>query len=261
MIDILSAEGVKKHLQNPQSNIFVLDCVDSTNGYMKTAEFAGAPEGTTVIAGRQTRGRGRFDRRFHSPENSGIYMSILLKPLLPAADAVLITALAAVAVSEAIEALSPNKAEIKWVNDVLVNGKKVCGILPEATLDIKSGRLERVILGIGINAYTPEDGFAEEIRDIAGAVFEQPDKNLRNRLAAGIINRFFEHYPKIAERSFLNSYISRSCVIGKNVTVISGDSRRTATALGIDSDCRLLVEFEDRSRQRLSSGEISLRLS
>ncbi|MBR7132063.1 MAG: biotin--[Clostridia bacterium] len=261
MNDILSAEGVKKHLKNPQSNIFVLDCVDSTNSYMKTAEFADKPEGTTVIAGRQTCGRGRFNRTFHSPENSGIYMSILLRPRIPAADAVLITALAAVAVSEAIEALSSARAEIKWVNDVLIKGKKVCGILPEATLNLQNGRLERVILGIGINVYTPKDGFADEIKDIAGAVFERSDENLRNRFAAEIINRFFEQYPQIAERSFLDYYISRSCVIGKNVTVISGESRRRAAALGIDSDCHLLVELEDGSQELLSSGEVSLKLS
>ena len=260
MKDILSAEKIKEKLKNPNQNIIVLDCVDSTNTCLKSPQFADADEGTTVIAGKQTCGRGRFERRFYSPENSGIYMSILLKPLLPACEAVLITALAAVAVCEAIEALSQSKAEIKWVNDVLINRKKVCGILPEATLDIESGKLKRVILGIGINAYTPKDGFDSEIRDIAGAVFENERENLRNCLAAEIINRFFEHYTHLEQKTFLSSYIARSCVTGKQITVLSGDSRRDAVAIEIDENCRLLVEYSDSRREYLSSGEISIKI-
>ena len=148
MVDILSEKGIKKYLKNPEMfDISVMDTVTSTNALLK--EYTFASEGKIIIADSQTMGRGRFARKFYSPESCGIYMSILLKPTLPPENAVLITAAAAAAVSVACERLTNKNTQIKWVNDVLIEGKKVCGILTEGGIDIKTGNFNPLIARIG----------------------------------------------------------------------------------------------------------------
>ena len=116
-----------------------LDEIDSTNSYLKVLAASGAPEGTVIIANRQSAGRGRLGRSFFSPEEKGIYMSILLRPSIELDRAVLITSMAAVAVARAMETVKGITAQIKWVNDVFINKKKVCGILTEAGLNPEKG--------------------------------------------------------------------------------------------------------------------------
>lgn len=260
--DILQA-GKINELLGPLSNALYINVertVTSTNILLKEKAALGAPEGTVLIASSQTSGRGRFARKFYSPENSGIYMSILLRPRMPAENAVLITTAAAAAVAVAAENLSGKKTEIKWVNDVLINGKKICGILTEAALDVESGSLDYAVLGIGINAYTPSGGFPEEIKNIAGAVFEQKAAGLRNRLAAEVLKSFYGFYSTLEGRGFLEEYRRRSAVIGKRISVISRDGAVFATALGIDENCRLQVKYDDGRTAALSSGEISTKI-
>lgn len=256
----LSAAKIKKFLKNDTYiNITVLDSTDSTNKYLKEKAVSRAVEGEAVIADTQTGGRGRFARKFHSPRGCGIYMSILLKPQIPASEAVLITSAAAVAVAEACEALCGKKAQIKWVNDVYIDYKKVCGILTEGSIK-PDGCFDWAVLGIGINAFSPDGGFNDEIKDIAGAVFDKKEENLRNRLIAEVINRFFEYYKELDKKTFLESYRKRSCVTGKEITVIKNEEKTKAVAVSIDNDCRLLVEYEDKTQEYLSSGEISIKL-
>ena len=133
--------------------------LESTNSLLKLDAEAEAPTGTIVISEEQTKGRGRMGRSFYSPGNTGIYMSILLRPKISAYESLSITTCAAVAVAEAIEMNSNKKAEIKWVNDIFVNNKKVCGILTEASLDLENGGLRYAILGIGINVFAPRKAF------------------------------------------------------------------------------------------------------
>jgi hypothetical protein len=128
-----------------------------------------------------------MNRNFYSPPGTGVYMSLLLRPKVPAADSPLITLAAAVSVAEAVEAVSGSRAQIKWVNDIVMNGGKVCGILTEAALDLESGSLDYAVLGIGVNAKTPDDGFPKELQGVAGAVFGRgeapPDARSRIREA------------------------------------------------------------------------------
>lgn len=256
----LSAERIKKLLKNDTYiNITVLDSVDSTNKYLKEKAILGEMEGSIVIADCQTGGRGRFTRKFFSPGGCGIYMSILLKPCFPAKDAVLITAAAAVAVAEACEFLSGKKAEIKWVNDVYIDKKKVCGILTEGAVK-PDGCFDYAVLGIGINAFAPDTGFDKEIKDIAGAVFDKKEENLRNRLAAEVINRFFVYYKELDKKTFLERYREKSFVTGKEITVIKNGQMQKAVARSIDDGCRLEVEYEDKTKEYLSSGEISIKM-
>lgn len=256
--DVLNADIISSLLKT-DAPVTVLAETDSTNLYLKKISDS-LPEGAVVIADCQTAGRGRFKRVFHSPENCGIYMSILLRPEIHAKDAVLITAAAAVSVSEAIEKLCGTHTQIKWVNDILLASKKVCGILAESVLNPKTGTIERAIVGIGINVYAPKKGFAPEIKEIAGFISEKEEENLRNLLCAEIINRLVYYSKNITQKEFLAKYRSLSAVVGKKINVISNERKTPATALDIDENCRLLVEYDDKTREYLNSGEISVKL-
>jgi len=236
------------------------DCVDSTNAVARTRAADGAPEGLVVISSAQTQGRGRKGRTFFSPDGTGIYMSILLRPEMSAEMALRVTTVAAVSVCQAIESLTGRNADIKWVNDIFMNGRKVCGILTETVFGASAGKPEYVVLGIGVNAVEPENGFPEEIRDIAGSVFERCSTDPRGLLAARIIDCFFENYAKMAENSFAGEYRQRCIVPGHRVMVVSPYGLRQADALSVDDECRLLVRYDDGRTELLHSGEISIKL-
>lgn len=257
----LDKTDILNNLIDPQKfNITVLEETDSTNTMLKEIAKQGEAEGRIIIADSQTGGRGRYDRKFHSPKGTGIYMSILLKPTLPASDSVLITAAAAVAVCEAILKVCGKETKIKWVNDLLLDGKKICGILTEGSLNIRNGGFNWAVLGLGVNVYEPECGFSEEIKNIAGALTGEKQENLRNRLCSEIINCFFDYYNDLESRAFLNVYRNKLCVLGERVAVIKNEETTEAVALDIDNDCRLLVEYMSGEREYLSSGEISIKL-
>ena len=260
--DILSPAEIEKNLTTLKGklDIEVKETVTSTNALLKEKAALGAPEGTVLIALSQTAGRGRFARKFFSPADSGIYMSILLRPRIPAESATLITTAAAVAVAEAAEKISGRKTGIKWVNDVLIDGKKICGILTEASLNIESGELDYAIPGIGLNIYEPENGFPDEIKNIAGAILEERGSGNKSRLAAAVLESFFKYYKDISERTYLNSYRERCIVLGKQINVLSSDGTRPATALDIDENCRLRVKYSDGKEEILSSGEVSIKI-
>ncbi|MGN0493652.1 MAG: biotin--[acetyl-CoA-carboxylase] ligase [Acutalibacteraceae bacterium] len=261
--DILSAAEIEKSLNtlSGRLKIEVEHTVTSTNALLREKAAAGAPEGTVLAAAEQTAGRGRFTRSFFSPADSGVYLSVILRPRLSAENAALITTAAAVAVAEAAEELSGRKTEIKWVNDVLIDGKKICGILTEASLNLESGELDYAVLGIGLNAYEPEGGFPPEIADIAGAIFKERGAGLRSLLASRVLEYFFKYYDSLCERGYLKAYRERCIVIGREITVLSGGGSRPALALGVDESCRLHVKYPDGGEEYLSSGEISVRLS
>ncbi|MBO5279215.1 MAG: biotin--[acetyl-CoA-carboxylase] ligase [Lachnospiraceae bacterium] len=262
--DILSAQGIQKYLTPVCSDIelTVLPSVDSTNALVREKAASGACEGYTVIANMQTKGKGRIGRSFFSPSDTGIYMSLLLRPLnYSPQQAVKITTMAAVAACEAIEAVSNEKAQIKWVNDIYIRGKKVSGILTEASFGLENGFLDYAVLGIGINVYPPKDGFPKELQGIAGAVFRESHNDGKNHLAAEFLNHFMAYYVEREKADYVDKYRSRSLVIGKEIQVLFSDCQKKATALDIDKDCRLIVKYEDGNIESLSSGEISVRLS
>lgn len=253
------ADEIIKYITNKKIKLLHYPTLDSTNIKLKELANSGALEGTVVIADTQTAGRGRFCRKFYSPEN-GIYMSILLRPESVGFDATLITTAAAVAVAKAAENLSGKDTEIKWVNDVLINGKKICGILTEGAINPESRKPDYVIVGIGINAFLPDKGFDDEIKDIAGAVFDERNPENKAKLITETINFFMDYYTHLTDKAYLSQYRKKSAVIGKKITVFKSDSILEATAIDIDDDCRLLVEYPDNSREYLSSGEISIKI-
>lgn len=260
--DVISADGIKKYLGDcaGQCNIKTRKTVSSTNTLLKKMAAEGAAEWTVLVAAHQTAGKGRLNRRFHSPDGTGLYLSILLRPKMSASESLFITTAAAVAVARTVEEVSGRTAGIKWVNDVFMDGRKICGILTEASFDMESGGLEYAVCGIGVNICPPQDGFPEEIRETAGSVFAvPPDGDMKNRIAAGIIQKLTEYYTAFPAHGFLEEYQKRSVVVGKNITVIGKGEAREAIALAIDSDCRLIVRYTDGSEEALRSGEVSIR--
>lgn len=258
----LSKKGILKYL-NKEIDYIDINCyksVSSTNTLAKQSALDKAKEGYIVIADSQTCGRGRLGRSFFSPSDAGIYLSIVLRPNNSIKNTLLITTLAAVAVSQAIESVSDKKAYIKWVNDIFVDNKKVCGILSEASINAKNNTPEFVILGIGVNVYKPDGGFPVEISDIAGYIFDEKQNDIKNKLCAKIIERFFFYYNNLDEKDFLVEYRERNFAIGKKITVISGSNEYEADCIGMDDDCCLIVKFENGEEKHISSGEISIRV-
>lgn len=260
--DILSEELIRNYLEDEDGRFFidVRREVASTNTVLKQMAETGAPEGTVLIAQKQTGGKGRLQRRFFSPPGTGIYMSVLLRPCILAADCLFITTASAVAVAEAIKDVCGKDARIKWVNDVYCDGKKVCGILTEASLDLESGGVAYAVLGIGINVYRPQEGYPEEIAGIAGAVLDNANGagDLRSRMAACVLKRFWAYYSELNKRRFLDKYKELSMIVGREVYVLRKNASHRAFVIGIDDDCCLRVRYSDGSEELLSSGEVSI---
>lgn len=258
--DIISVQSVLKYLNFPL-DIVVLDKVNSTNNYAKRLATEGKREGTVVIARHQSDGKGRKGRNFYSPDQTGIYMSIILRPTLSAEKSVVITTCAAASVAKAIEKISGKETKIKWVNDIFLNDKKVSGILTEAALQIETSRLQYVILGIGVNVLEPSSGFPQEISEIAGAVFNEETavSDVKSKLAAEILNNFFEIYKNILSPDILEEYKKRSLITGKEILVVKEEEAIEATALEITDNYGLKVKYSDGRLEELISGEVSIR--
>ena len=187
-------------------------------------------------------------------------MSLLLRPQeCTAEQALRLTTMAAVAICEAIEDVAGEEAQIKWVNDIYMRGKKVCGILTEASFSMESGLLDYAVVGIGVNVYAPADGFPEELNAIAGPVFTHPEGDGKNRLAAAILNRLMLRYRAASISDTVAEYRRRSFLIGRKVWVQRGDMERAATVLDVDQQCRLAVQYENGEEEALFSGEVRLR--
>jgi len=232
--------------------------VGSTNDLTKELARQGAEHGTVIFAESQTAGKGRRGRSFFSPPGQGIYMSMVLKPDRHSFDRSLTTPFAAVAVCEAIEAVSDIAPQIKWVNDVFADGRKVCGILTEA-VTLYDGT-QHLVLGIGINFSRPDTGFPAEISASAGAVFNKPDPPVtRSRLAAEILNRVLIQPPDYSDSQMLRKYRRRMMMLGQTVVVTGAGESYEAVALDIDSEARLIVRNNAGETIYLSSGEISVR--
>ncbi len=274
--DVLSSAYIDQKLNEAEIKwkVQVEKEVDSTNNVLKQYVAGGEKNDMVLLAEEQSAGRGRRGRSFYSPEGTGLYMSLLLHPDVTPEEGTMLTTLTAVAAAKAIEKISEESVQIKWVNDVWMRGKKISGILTEGSASLEERKLEYVIVGIGVNIYEPEGGFPQEIKGIAGAVFTNhiQRENLRNRLAADFIKNFMEYYKTFPARDYLEEYRKRCFVIGKRVRIVTPDhmpckgeegnmeSRKFAKVLGIDDACHLKVQYEDGTIEFLSSGEISIKI-
>ena len=247
----LSKKIIKDHI--PENYTIVLKRkVTSTNLIMKEKAQTGAEEFSVLIAGEQTAGRGRLGRTFHSPKGTGIYMSILLTPEKDR-NPLLITVDTAVCVARVLEKITGKKALIKWVNDIYIKGRKGCGIL--------AGRGEgKMVLGIGRNVFAPKDGFPEDIKDRAGALFEAKGRYIKEKVITELLNEFYNIYMNPVREELLEEYKSRSMVMGKNILILRNGGEEEALALDINDDYSLMVKKENGEIENLSTGDVSIKI-
>ena len=240
-------------------NVLVYDEVDSTNRIAKQLAVQSAPEGTLVIAHQQSAGRGRLGRSFFSPEG-GMYMSLILRPSVCVQEVMLITVAAAVAAAETIDKISCRECTIKWVNDIYIEGKKVCGILTEGAFLRGESRPQYAILGVGINLTRPKNGYPAEIADRADAVFgdRAVDVNVKAELVATFADKFLDLYDSIHDKGFIDEYRRRSYLDGRTVTFERDGAVHTATVLGVDANAGLTVS-ENGTIYTLQSGDVSVK--
>ena len=255
---VLCRETVLPYL-NSQVDLITPREVGSTNTLLREMALNGAPHGTVALTDRQSAGKGRRGRSFLSPEG-GIYLSLLLRPNLSASEGVRLTIAACVGVCRAIQDVCGLYGSIKWVNDIFINGKKVCGILTEGAASLESGMLDYAVVGVGVNYLYPKAGFGKELEDIAGSLYgmgEQPPVP-RGRMAAALIDSLVEAIAHPEDESIMEEYRKRSLIPGKRVLVLRGDSERQALAEEVLSDGSLRVRYDDCSTEDLISGEVSI---
>ena len=244
---------------NPKLNIEIFNELDSTNNYLKKLGSKGEKENQLVIALSQTGGRGRMGRSFYSPNGTGIYFSLLIHPEISAEKTLFLTVMAAVSVAETVMKYNSNDVKIKWVNDIYIDGKKVCGILTEGAINSQK-MFDYAVVGIGINVITPENGFPKDIKDIATAIFPgKVEDKIKEKIVADVVNRFFDMYNGV-DNDYIKRYKGYSYLTGQEINIISGETIRPATVIDITDNCHLLVKNVNGEVEEISSGDVSVRL-
>lgn len=265
--DALTETEIRQHL-GPTARvgreIQCFDEIDSTNTYVKQIALTGAADGTVVVANAQTAGRGRMDRSFQSPPDRGIYLTALLRPALPVEKLLPVTAMTGVAVCEAVERVCGVRPQLKWPNDPVLNGRKLCGILTELSLEAETGRLQFLAVGIGLNVSQHPEDFSPELREIATSLEQELGRAVsRPALAAeeiAALDRMDTALRAGLWRPYLEAY-RKDCVnLGKRVQLLkpSGE-RETAEALDIDEQFGLIVRDANGQQRTIRSGEVSVR--
>lgn len=238
--------------------VFYYDTIDSTNTQAKRFYEKHKNDNidtpTLFVANHQSAGKGRLGRTFYSPSHTGLYMSLMLKSNGDFEDIVCMTTATAVCVTDALDSLCDINPKIKWVNDIYVGNKKVCGILCEAVTNPDTQKIDAIIIGIGVNIET--DDFPEELKDIATSVGQAIN---RNELCAKITDNIIDMCSTIGDRKFIEKYKSRSLVLNREITYFENGVEKSATAIDIDSNGGLVIQTESGVKT-LSTGEISVRL-
>ncbi len=256
--DLLSEEGVRVNLSEKYKDcpVTVLNATDSTNTQAKILAMNKAAHGTILLAEEQTAGRGRYGKSFFSPRGAGLYMSIVLKPHTGIVEPQMITIATAVAVCRAIEKLTDKKPQIKWVNDIYLEGKKICGILSEAVTDFESGSVESIVVGIGVDCTTDEAIIPEEFRGIIGSLGTKEVS--RNRLAAEIATGVLDSFEKLNDSEIIDEYRKRSFMFGREISFLRGNDKLFAKVAGISDSGSLLVRLDSGEDIALNSGEVTI---
>lgn len=244
------------------SQLMCLDVVDSTNTECKRQAMSGAQEGLVVTAEEQTGGRGRRGRGFQSPKGKGLYLSALFRPDLEPGQVSDFTAWVAVAVCDGIEACCGIRPQIKWTNDIILNGKKLVGILTELSLVSETNTLDYMVTGIGVNVNQAVEDFSPEIQEMATSLSMVLGRPVRRAdLAAQIIlalDRMYAGYPE-DRAEYLKKYRAGCITTGHQVQLITPAARRQAFALEIDDDFNLVVELYNGKKETICAGEVSVR--
>lgn len=235
---------------------------DSTNSQAKALAEKGAPQGTVVIAGHQTQGRGRLCRQFHSPKGGGIYLSVILRPNCAPTELMHLTCAVAVAICDAVLSATGFCPQIKWINDLLAHQMKLGGILTELSVNPKTHLVDYAIIGVGINCFQNQTDFPKELQEIAislkTATGNAPSLPL---LAGQMVNALWEMDKKLfSDKDAIMTRYRENCItLGKDVVLFRGDGKQYGTALDMDNDGQLLVQFQDGKTEFVNSGEVSCR--
>ncbi len=245
---------------NVPLKIYFYDTVDSTNNICKVLSQSGE-DSALVIADFQTAGKGRLGRSFFSPKSTGIYMSLLLRPDFSTEQITLITTAAAVAVADAIDNVCNQNTLIKWVNDIYIKDKKVCGILCEAGFSSSNNSSNYVVLGIGINLFAPKNSFPDDIKNKAGSIFSNLSQctDIKERLIEKIVKNFMEIYEKLPCKEYMNKYRQKSFLIGKSVAFYKDTQRFTGIVQDINDNAEIIIKTKDETIN-LFAGEVSLEI-
>ena len=261
-VDTITKDDILQSLSSDikKSDIHILDTTDSTNNYAKKLAEEGAPENTIVIANEQTSGKGRLGRSFISPKNTGIYMSIILRPDMKIDIAQMLTSCIAVSAAKAIDSLYKCNTRIKWVNDLMVNDKKICGILTEATIDCEAANFRYIVAGIGINVGSIRSVFDNELLETASSLEDETGIVIpRSRIIAAVIDSVINDYMSLSDKSFLDEYRKRSWITGKPVTIYAHGIQKDAVAVDIDDTAGLVVKYKNGETEVINSGEARVR--
>ena len=244
-----------------RDTLYWYDTIDSTNARAKALARQGAPHGTVLIAGSQSAGRGRLGRSFHSPVGLGVYLSVILRPQCPPDQLMHLTCAAGVAMCDAVEAITGIRPGIKWINDLVLEQKKLGGILTELSIDPKTGSTEYAIVGIGINCRHRTEDFPPPLQSIATSLALAGQDVLLPELAAAMVMALCRMDAELMTRKadIMQQYRSDCVTLGKAISVHRGDTVKAGKALDVDSDGGLVVAYEDGTVSTVSSGEVSVR--
>lgn len=239
------------------NNIINFETIDSTNDYAKVVASK-SNEGTVIISEEQTKGKGRIGRQWHSKSKEGIWMSIILKPNMIPQKAPFITLIAGASIAKALNNLGV-ETMIKWPNDIIINNKKIAGILTELSAEIE--RINYVVLGIGINVKTME--FSQEISDIATSLYKEGYKISRVDIVRNILKEFEDLYLQYinqdSKEETLNICRRYSAIIGKDIYLIRGEEKELVRCLDMNQEGNLVVRTKDNIIKEIMSGEVSIR--
>lgn len=260
--DFMNLISISQHLHTEfvGRDVEYYESISSTNNRAK--EIAEQKlEGTVIIAEEQTQGKGRLSRKWVSPKGKGLWFSIILKPNLEPDKVYKITLIGAAAVNEALKEMGI-KSSIKWPNDIIIEGKKVCGVLTE--MSCEKNRVKYVVMGIGINVNLELEDFDTELKKKATSLKVMTGKEIdRSRLLACVLNHMERLYIPFKEKGILVDTIrickEESILIGKEVRIIKGDVERVGNVIDIDDEGQLVVEYEDSQIEKILSGEVSIR--
>ena len=249
--------------QHPWANLVQqFPTLPSTNTYAKQLAAQGAPEGTAVLADCQTAGRGRMGRSFHSPENQGIYLSLILRPHCAPRELLHLTCAVAVAACNAVEQVCGIRPGVKWINDLIYRDRKLAGILTELSLDPVSGLVDYAVVGIGINCNGTQEDFPPELQSIVCTLAQITGSPIdRDALINALLDRLFQmNNTLLSHRDTIMEQYRRDCsTVGADILVLREEERRDAKALSVENDGGLTVQYPDGTIETLHSGEVSVR--
>jgi BirA family biotin operon repressor/biotin-[acetyl-CoA-carboxylase] ligase len=261
--DLLLADEIREGLNTQifaQKDILHYKETDSTNTVAKDLAVRGAPEGTLVVAEKQTRGKGRRGRTWFSPAGSGIYASLILRPVISPGEAPRITLMTAVAVAEALLALIPLAFKIKWPNDILVNGKKIAGILTEISTEMDS--VDYIVVGLGLNVNTPKGNFTQDIREKATSILVETGKPFsRIKLLQACLQWYELYYERFQKGEFapiLDRWKELADIIGQLITVDMAGKMYSGKVMDVDNDGILILKDDEDKTHRIFSGDVTL---